>query len=235
MTNIAGVIRKRIETAPGSYWRFTDFSDLSSSAAVSKSLSRMAKEGKLERVSKGVYYFPRLTRFGRSRPSKTELQKFLADYNLKPVGITAANLLGFSTQNTPGGEFATSSNCAPRRFMEPSTKLHTRRPRKWDSLSAVDAALLDFLRTRGKWSELSQDETKKRLLEYFQESDRFYRVASIALDEPPRVRAMLGAIGVELKKNRTTLNKLKDSLNPLSRFDFGFLNNLRYASEWQAQ
>ena len=31
------------------------------------------------------------------------------------------------------------------------------------------------------------------------------------------------------------LDRLRRSLNPLSRFDFGQLRNLRYAKEWQAK
>ena len=46
---------------------------------------------------------------------------------------------------------------------------------------------------------------------------------------------MLGAIGQELRKSKSKLKILKDSLNPISRFDFGTLHNLRYAKEWQAK
>jgi hypothetical protein len=46
---------------------------------------------------------------------------------------------------------------------------------------------------------------------------------------------MLGAIGQETKKSQQVLKDLRDSLNPLSKFDFGVLNNLKYAKEWQAK
>jgi hypothetical protein len=84
-------------------------------------------------------------------------------------------------------------------------------------------------------SELSPEQTKQRLLDCFREGDRFERLVAVADAEPPRVRSMLGAIGQELGKSHQHLKKLRQNLNPISRFDFGILNNLRYAKEWQAK
>lgn len=70
--------------------------------------------------------------------------------------------------------------------------VHTRRL-AWRSLSEADAALLDFLRNRGKASELSPEQTVQKLLESFAEFAHFARIGQAAPSEPPRVRAMLGA------------------------------------------
>lgn len=48
-------------------------------------------------------------------------------------------------------------------------------------------------------------------------------------------RGMIGAIGEQLGKKRAALRRLRDSLNPFSRFDFGLLAGLRYARDWQAR
>ena len=53
--------------------------------------------------------------------------------------------------------------------------------------------------------------------------------------EPPRVRAMVGAIGEEIGKKPAALHRLRSSLNPLSRFDFGMLAGLTNAGSWQAK
>jgi len=72
---------------------------------------------------------------------------------------------------------------------------HTRRSEAWASLSESDAALLDFLRRAGRTSELSPEETIRRTIMLFSEKGRFERLLRIAASEPPRVRAMIGAIG----------------------------------------
>lgn len=63
---------------------------------------------------------------------------------------------------------------------------------------------------------------------------RVLAAAAAAADEPPRVRAMLGAMGQELGMPQRQLSALRRSLNPLTRFNFGKLADLRYAKDWQA-
>ena len=232
--SIAEKIRKQIKSQEGKYWRKSDFEGYSA-VAVTRTLSRLAEVGELERVSKGIYYRPRTTKFGRSRPSASEIKELPITQILHPAGITAANLLGFTTQNSIHGEFATSANSVPIEIIGKPARLHTRRPTTWDSLSSMDAALLDFLRSHGRFSELSPEETKKRLLAHIREDNRFERLLAVAHAEPPRVRAMLGAIGQELRKSQKVLKVMRDSLNPLSTYDFGVLSNLKYAKEWQAK
>lgn len=237
-SSVAENIRNRIEECEEGYWMYADFPDYPATA-VSKTLSRLEKDGTLMRVSKGLYYRPRMTRFGRSHPCQEEIQKLAIKHNrienLYPAGISAANLLGFTTQNSVQGEFATSANSAPRTIVGSRAQIHTRRPSTWNDLTETETSLLDFLRCKGKLSELSPTETKQKLLNYFREGDRFERLVNVADKEPPRVRAMLGAIGQELGKSRDILVKIKKGLNPVSRFDFGNLRNLRYAKEWQAK
>jgi len=113
--------------------------------------------------------------------------------------------------------------------------IHTRRPEAWGSLSEADAALLDFLRRGGKTSELPPEETVRRTLALLSEKGRFERLLGVADSEPPRVRAMLGALGEQLRKNPAALRTLRNSLNPSSRFDFGMLARLPNARKWQAK
>ena len=139
------------------------------------------------------------------------------------------------TQTAKSGEVATSSLSLPRKLMGEETTIYTRRPEAWASLTETDAAVLDFLRRRGETSELSPEKTLARLLRLMSERGRFERFLKIADTEPPRVRAMLGAIGQQLEKSVKTLTTLRRSLNPLTRFDFGILAELKHAQEWQAK
>ncbi len=95
--------------------------------------------------------------------------------------------------------------------------------------------MLDFLRQVGRTSELSPNETVNKLLKYFREKGQFERLMQVAKSEPPRVRAILGAIGQQIGCQKDFLIELKNSLNPLSKFDFGNLITLKYAKQWQAK
>jgi hypothetical protein len=228
-------IRQRIEERPEGYWRQQDFASLPA-PAVSQTLSRLAKQGVLQRIGKGLYYRPRPTAFGKSRPSKSAIQNLpVPGKTIFPAGVSAANLLGFTTQNPMHRELATAASSYPRTLIGKETRIHPRRPEAWNSLSETDVALLDFIRQRGATSELSPQETTRKLLNFFIMEGRFERLADIALSEPPRVRAILGAIGQQLGKDADLLLRLRESLNPLSRFDFGNLSELSHARAWQAK
>lgn len=217
-------------------WRFDDFPGVPVSA-VAQALSRLARAGKLQRLSKGVYYRPRETALGKSRPNPAAIRE-LANSRGKavfPAGIAAANLLGFTTQSVSRGEVATRGSRLPRKLLGSDTVVHTGRPEAWQRLTDIDASLLDFLRCAGRTSELSPEETVDRTLELCREKERFGRLLKVAASEPPRVRAMLGAIGEQLGKEPEALRSLRDSLNPVSRFDFGMLHGLARKADWQAK
>jgi len=189
------LVRQRIERSGERLWRLEDFRDLPFTA-VAQALSRLTRQGALERLSKGIYYRTRQTAFGTSQPNPTSIQKLMSGRKtVFPSGIAAANLLGFTTQSARQGEVATSALSLPRKLVGGDTVIHTRRPEAWASLSQTDAALLDFLRREGRTSELSPEATVRRTLALLSEKGRFERLLKVAESEPPRVRAMLGALG----------------------------------------
>ncbi|MGH7356546.1 MAG: DUF6088 family protein [Candidatus Rokuibacteriota bacterium] len=228
-------MRRRIEHGAERVWRLEDFRDLPS-GAVARALSRLAAAGLIERLSKGTYYRSRQTAFGKSRPNPAAIQKLASDRKpFFPSGVAAANHLGFTTQTAPRGQVATSASSLPRKLIGQNTLVHTRRPQAWSTLLETDAALLDFLRRGGRTSELSPEDTVRRTLLLLRERRRYERLIEIADTEPPRVRALLGSLGERLGKSGKTLARLRDSLNPLSRFDFGMLACLPNARAWQAK
>jgi hypothetical protein len=233
--NTAHTVRARIESSGERFWRLADFSGLSLTA-VAQTLSRLSRQGMIHRLGKGLYYRPRETAFGPSRPNPALMRSLaLRHKGVFPAGIGAANLLGFTTQNPSRIELATDGASLPRLFLGNDSIVHTRRPAAWRTLSDMDAALLDFLRNRGASSELTPEGVVEKLLEYFREPGRFERMLKVALSEPPRVRAMLGAIGEQIGQSEEALGQLRESLNPLSRFDFGIIAALAYARRWQAK
>jgi Family of unknown function (DUF6088) len=233
--NTAQTVRARIESSGERLWRLADFGGLPFTA-VAQTLSRLSRQGVIERLGKGIYYRPRHTVFGPSRPNPVHLRSLITRRKgVFPAGTAAANLLGFTTQNPSRIELATDGTSLPRTFLGKDALVHTRRPPAWRTLSETDAALLDFLRNRGASNELSPKQAVDKLLTYFREPGRFKRLLEAAESEPPRVRAMLGAIGEQIGQSESALAPLRHSLNPLSRFDFGVLSALAHARRWQAK
>ena len=139
-------VRQQIERGGERLWRLDDFRNLPFEA-VAQALSRLTRQGRLERLSKGVYYSTRQTAFGKSRPNPAAIQKLASRRKgVFPAGIAAANLLGFTTQTARRSEISTSALSLPRKLVGTDTVIHTRRPEAWAGLSQSDAALLDFLR-----------------------------------------------------------------------------------------
>jgi hypothetical protein len=231
-SSAAAVIRDRVRRGGARYWKHSDFHDLPP-AAVAKTLSRLAQDGELRHVGKGVYYRPVPTSFGMSVPSASAMVAQTLNAALHPAGLSAANALGLTTQNPVRPEFATPAPGSPTALRH--AIVHTRRPPQRAGLSAEDGAILEILRERARSSDLSPEATAERLKRLLADGDRFRRLMNAAIAEPPRVRAMLGALGQELEMPDPLLNRLRKSLNPLSRFDFGSLRTLRYAREWQAK
>ena len=232
-SSASATIRELIERGGERFWHASDFGGLSA-LAVSQALSRLAKSGDIQRVRKGTYYRARQTAFGTSKPSRAEIARRALGSAVRPAGLTATNLLGLSTQNSETGEFATPANNAYGAATA-GALVYTRRPESWKTLSDREAAILDVFRSRAQHSELSDEETADRLIELLREGDTFERLVAVAGDEPPRVRAILGALGQQFGASATALESLRHSLNPISRFEFGKLRCLKHAREWQVK
>lgn len=86
----------------GSVFVPTQFLDLGTRAAIDKALSRLAAEGTIRRLTRGVYDYPKThPKMGLLSPSPDSVAKAIAGRDqtaLQPSGAYAANLLGLSEQ-----------------------------------------------------------------------------------------------------------------------------------------
>lgn len=228
----AQAVRKRVDSGGARYWKHSDFKSLPPSA-VATELSRMSRKGTLQRISRGVYYRPVQTSFGPSIAGASAAAVQAVRAPVHPAGLSAANVLGLTTQNPGRPVFATSAPKRPTALR--NAIVHTGRPSERAKLSSKEGAILELLRERARSSDLPAEETVRRLEAVISDERSFARLATAALTEPPRVRAMLGALGEELQMPPRLLERLRASLNPLTRFDFGPLRALRTAREWQAK
>lgn len=99
---ISQVIRERIQRIEkGKLFTINDFEDLHNDSLVTRTLSRLQKEGVIVRVATGIYMNPQKTQFGILYPTIDQIAQKIAERDkaqIMPTGDTALNILGFSTQ-----------------------------------------------------------------------------------------------------------------------------------------
>lgn len=114
---------------------------LGSRAAVDQSLSRLAREGTLMRVSHGMYVFPVAGRFGKLPPEASKVIEFLEKETGEPImphGIAAANQLGLTTQVPVRKTYVTAGRSRELQFGKSVVKIeHVSR---WETLMPHRAA-----------------------------------------------------------------------------------------------
>ena len=87
----------------GYVFTYEDFIDeVNKKEAIIKALNRMAASGKIAKLSKGKYYKPENTPFGKLQPSQAQIVKDLVEENGKILGYLTGysiyNQLGLTTQ-----------------------------------------------------------------------------------------------------------------------------------------
>jgi len=103
MTDVTGPIRARIQAAePTTVWTPVDFLDLGGRDAVDKVLQRLARDGTLRRIDRGLYDRPRtsaLTKQAGTADYRKVLDALARRDQLRMLvdGLTAANDLGLTT------------------------------------------------------------------------------------------------------------------------------------------
>lgn len=233
-TSTSSMIRHKVERGDERFWHPDDFGS-HPPLAVAKTLSRLAAEGTLQRVQKGIYYHPVETAFGPSiySAAAASVHAHAIKEPIFPARTTAANMLGFTTQNPMRPQYSTTAYHPPVALKKAT--VYVRRPASWRKLETDEGALLEFLRDRGSNSEMDAKDTSEKVVQIFKsDKAKLEKITRLAQDEPARVKAMLGALGEEVGVSDRLLVKLRSSLSSYSVYDFGKLSALKHAKDWQA-
>lgn len=100
-TQIIESIRK---CGRGKMFFASDFVRYGDKKSINKALERMSDDGKIMRISRGIYYYPRIDKalgLGVLYPTLEEIAEGIAKRDkarIVPTGVYALNRLGFSTQ-----------------------------------------------------------------------------------------------------------------------------------------
>ena len=153
----AETVRKRVASAPSR--AFISAGELPGSRrAVECALSRLAADGGLVRVRKGLYWKGPKTRFGMASPRSADVALEVAGLGAGPAELSAAHLLGL-TRQVPSVAIVAVPGRAPNpvagaRFVSRSIE------RRIAGLRPLEVAVLEVLRSgpasiEKPWSELA--------------------------------------------------------------------------------
>lgn len=191
-----------------------------------KALERLQKEGFIKKVSKGIFYKPEITVFGELKPDYEELLRpYLFDDDKRvayETGTSLYNRLGLTTQ-VP---FRIKIASRGKRINIDRGTLQADAVKSYAEVNDENfeiLGLLDAFKDIKRIPDCSVAQAVRRLRAILKEMSESQIAALIkyALVYPPRVRATVGAILQSNGYPTENLEKLLNSLNPLSTINLG--------------
>lgn len=225
---LASEIRKRIMQLPeGKTFGYDDLRIARDGySAAAKAIERLQKEGLIKKVSKGVFYKPEQTVFGELKPDYSELLRPYLFENGKRVayetGPSLYNRLGLTTQMA----FRIKIASRGKRININRGILKADAVKSYAEVTDSNyetLGLLDAFKDIKRIPDCSVAQAVRRLSAIIKALDNKQTESLIkyALLYPPRARALAGAVLENNGRKGKGLEKLKDSLNPLTTIKLG--------------
>jgi len=132
-----------------------DFLDLASHETVRKTLSRLAKEGKIRRLLRGVYDYPAFSLMlnAPANPDPDAMAQAIArthGWTIVPAGETALNILGLSTQVPAQWHYFSDGPTKKYAWESGTIVLKHRANKETTKLSPKTALVVQALKTLGE-------------------------------------------------------------------------------------
>ncbi len=211
--------------------------DNSEYGAATKAIERLIANDVVKRISKGLFYKPKKSVFGDLKPNEEQLLKpymYEGDNRIAYItGLSLYNRMGLTTQVPKTVTLA----CNKKRINTEIDNLKIKSVKSYvdptdENIRFLE--ILDAIKDFKKIPDLDIDNAIGQLqgrIHDLNDADR-NKLITYALQYPPRVRALLGALLTDQEFN-SAFPKLKNSLNPLSSYEFGSLSSsLPTAQNW---
>lgn len=240
IVNITRTIQEVIEKLPeGLVVGYSDMGIESSDyPAAAQAMSRLVKSGRLQRASTGLFYKPKRTVFGQLKPAEEQLiRPYLYEKDKRIAYVTGTSLynqMGLTTQIPAVIQVA----CRSKRITATIGSVRIKAVKSYVDVTDDNYQLLGLLDAIKDFKNIPDLEVKsglailkKRLVALREKELKL--LIEFAINYPPRTRALTGALLEWTKKGPTLLKPLQESLNPLSSFELGILQNqLPTALKW---
>jgi hypothetical protein len=189
-----------------------------------KALERLQKKGVIKKLSKGIFYKPKVTVFGELKPNEEEILKpYLFEDGRRIAYITGTSLynqLKLTTQVPAMYKIAS----AEKRIYINRGRIRAKPVKSYAPVTDENYRVLGFLDALKDLNNIPDVNKKSAilvLLSYLKKltSKELEEYIKYALLYPPRVRALLGAL-LEKLDSTIDVKRLKNSLNPLTIYNY---------------
>lgn len=224
---VAQKIEKKISrVSDGTTFGYQDLSiSKEDYVAAAKTMERLINKGLIKRVSPGVFYKPKQSIFGELKPDEDELLKSFLFEDGKRIayvtGISLYNSMGLTTQIPSRIKIASKS----KNINISIGVLKGRSVKSYVDVTQNNFYLLQILDALKDFNKIPDLDIKSGVIILSERLKKFddkelKMLVKICLLYPPRVRAFLGALLESIGINGG-MEKLKNSLNPLSSYKYG--------------
>ncbi len=195
-----------------------------------KVLERLQKEGLIKKMSKGIFYKPKQTVFGELKPDYAEqLHPYLFEKG-KRVAYETGNSLYNRLRLTTQMAFRIKIASRDRRISINNGALKVYTVKSYVDVTDSNYKLLELLdafKDIKRIPDTSPDNSIVILSNIIKELNdkQLCEMIKYALSYPPRVKALLGSV-LENINSPISTNKLKESLNPLTKFELGITQSV---------
>lgn len=221
--SISKQVKAEIEQIqPGVIFGLKDFDKLENPQTVALELSRLARKGTIQRLTKGKYFVPKKTKFGTLRPDEWRiLDRVIKENGGYFAGNMALNRLGVTTQ-VPS-QIQIRGARSTRKLKIGSLVIQfvkTGNPIA-ESKDADVTDLIEAARLIKRTPDGSTGTTIKRMSAVISSmsTDAITLLVTLIKYERPYVRAILGSILENIDRKRAM--DVKATLNPLSKYKIG--------------
>ena len=221
---ITDYISYTIDRLPKGYvFTYADFpAEVNQKEAIIKALNRMVTAGKIAKLSKGKYYKPETTPFGKLQPVRSQVVKDLLEENGKTVGY----LTGYSIYNSLGLTTQLSNVIQiGKNVVRPAFKRgqYTISYIKQNNILTKEnipmLQNLDAIRYIQKIPDTTISKSGKRFIAILKDLSDAEKstLVRLALKYPPSARALLGTLLDTIQADAVS-QPLYNSLNPITKY-----------------
>ncbi len=198
-------VSKKIEnifskSKQGKLFFVSDFLEYGNYDNVRKTLQRLVKKGVLIRISKGIYYYPKIDKIlGILYPTAEEIAKSIAKRDkakIIPTGVYAQHLLGLSTQIPMNVVYLTDGSARKIKIGNQTIVFKKTSPKNLYFESKLSSLIIQSLKSLKK--DNVNETIKQKLIDIIKQSEEVENIKKDMMNAPIWIQKIMLEILLKL-------------------------------------